>query len=73
MAKRIKNPKEVKIVEEDNQITVSLHYGVSCDEYPDLAIRKGLPIESLTPQEQNKVDQIMTWATGKIEEHEGIV
>lgn len=72
MAKRIKNPKEVKIVEDDGEVTVSLHYGLGCDEYPELEIRKGLPISSLTPEEQTKAEEIMAWGTNRIEEHEGI-
>ena len=73
MAKRIKNPIEVKVVKEDGLNQVSLHYGLDCEEYPELAIRKGLPVPNLTPAEQGKVDQIMAWAEGKIEQHEGII
>jgi len=72
MAKRIRNPKEVSIVEENNEITVSLHYGVDCEEYPGLHIRKGLPIESMSPAEQAVAQQVMDWATGKMKEHEGV-
>jgi len=72
VAKKINNPKEVKIVEENGAITVSLHYGLGCDEYSELGIRKGLSIETLTPPEQETAADIMAWATNKMKEHEGI-
>ena len=72
MGKVIKTPREVRIVEEDGVLKVSLHYGLCSIEYPDLLVRKGLSIEALTPREQAKVQEIMDWATGKMKEHEGI-
>lgn len=74
MGKVIKNPKEVKLVEVDGGMEISLHYGLSSEEYPDIATRKGLAIDNqtLTSQEQSVVDQIMTWATSKMKAHEGI-
>ena len=71
MAKKIKNPIEVKIVKQDSQNTVSLHYGLSCEEYPDLEIRKGF-IPTLTPAQQTVVDNLVLTAITKIVEHEGI-
>lgn len=71
MAKIIKNPKTIQIVEEDSVLKVSLHYGIGAEEYPDLVMRKGMVV-SLTPQEQATAQQVMDWATNKMEEHEGI-
>ena len=70
MAKRIKNPIEVKIVKEENGITTSLHYGLEC-EYGDLG-RKGY-IPELTSQEQAIIGQVVEGAISKIEQYEEIV
>ena len=72
MGRVIKNPKEIVIRSEEGITTVALHYGLSSEEYPDIEIRKGLVIPSLTPPEQTVVNQILMWATGKMNEHEGI-
>ena len=56
MAKVIRNPIVVKIVQEDNVLTCSAYYGVSCEEYPDLEIRKPIPI-TLKYQTLNDVDE----------------
>jgi len=68
MAKKIKNPIEVKIVREDGVPTASAHYGLSCEEYPELEVRKGIPI-TLKPQTLNDIDEE---AMEQINEHEGI-
>ena len=72
MGKVITNPKEVKIMEIDGTIDVSLHYGLTSEEYPDIHIRKGITIESFTPPEQAVIAQIVAWRDVKINEHEGL-
>lgn len=69
MGKRIKNPIETKIVEDDGEVTVSIHYGVDC-EYGDLG-RKGITPE-LTPAEQATIEQVAAASKGKAEAAEGV-
>lgn len=71
MAKRIRNPIEVVIKNEDSVNSCTLHYGLGCDEYPELETRKGFtPI--LSPQEQATINRIVTNAINQIKQHEGI-
>lgn len=68
MAKVIKNPVEIRLVKQNGEYDVSAHYGLSCGEYPELAIRKGIPI-TLSPQTLNDIDEE---AMAQINAHEGI-
>ena len=72
MAKIIKNPVSVEITKDDSQRTVFINYGLGTDEYPDIEIRKRMAVPALTPQELVVVNQIITWATSKAAEQEGI-
>jgi len=62
MAKRIKNPIELKLVfnQEDGnwELDPSVHYGVGADEYPQFNHRKGMPVE-LTQQQKDAVIQMV--------------
>lgn len=69
MAKKIKNPIEVRVVKNDGNFEASAHYGLSCDEYPELEIRKGLQI-TLLPTTLNDIDEEVM---AQINAHEGIV
>ena len=73
MAKVIKNPISVEITKNDSQRTVFINYGVGADEYPDIEMRRRMSVPTLTPQELAVVNQIITWATTKAAEQEGIV
>jgi len=58
MAKKIKNPIEIKLVFEHGEMTweidPSVHYGVGASEYPEFNHRKGMPIE-LTPAQETQI------------------
>lgn len=69
MAKRIRNPIEVKIVMEDSVVTTSLHYGLECDD--GLDTRRGY-IPVLTPAQQAVINGLVTQAIVAITAHEGI-
>ena len=71
MGKIIKNPFECKIMRVDGETITSLHYGLSCEEYPELEIRKGFSPE-LNPQELAVIEQVINGGIAKIKEHEGI-
>ena len=73
MARIILNPIVVEITRRDGQNTVFLDYGLGADEYPDISMRKRMSVPTLTPQELVVVNQIVTWATAKAAEQEGIV
>ena len=68
MAKKIRNPIEVKVIKDDGEFEVSAHYGLSCDEYPELEIRKGIPI-TLSSNLLNDIDEEVM---EQVNEHEGI-
>jgi hypothetical protein len=61
MAKVIQNPIEVRLTFLHGpgwSVQVDAHYGVSADEYPDLATtRKGIPIQ-LTQAQQDTIIQV---------------
>lgn len=69
MAKRIKNPVETRIVEDDGTVKVSIHYGTEC-EYGDLGRRGFEP--QLTSAEQTAVEQVAARSKELAKEHEGI-
>jgi len=58
MAKRIKNPIEVKLMFNQGngnwELDPSVHYGVGADEYPQFNHRKGIPVE-LTPAQETQI------------------
>lgn len=72
MAKRIKNPFEIKIIitEQGTDIDVSAHYETAC-EYGSLG-RKGLPIELTPAQEQKVVDFAKNIVLPQIKDNEGL-
>lgn len=69
MAKRIRNPIEVSIIYNNGITTAMLSYGLDCDD--GLSMRKGFTPE-LTPPEPALIDQLITRAIEKINEHEGL-
>lgn len=69
MAKRIRNPVEVKIVLDKGVAEASLHYGLECDD--GLEMRKGFT-PTLTPAQQAVIDGLVTQAIAAIQAHEGI-
>jgi len=58
MAKKIKNPIEIKFLFEgegiDGEMDLSAHYGVGADEYLEFNNRKGMPIV-LTPTQETQI------------------
>jgi len=76
MGKVIKNPIEVKLVFKADggwHLIPSVHYGVGAEEYPDLSIRKGMPLVFTPAQETAIIQMAADIVYPQILTNEGII